>query len=103
MENYENHRKEINQEIAIDFAGTFQNAPTAKQYLLVSIDHLTGWQESKFLRKPVTEKVLEFLKNYIARHGFPQNVRTDPATIFRSKRFKTFCANRQNQAYRTPH
>ena len=27
---------EINQEIAIDFAGPFQNAPKAKQYLLAS-------------------------------------------------------------------
>ena len=88
---------EINQEIAIDFAGPFQNAPKAKQYLLVSIDHLTGWPEAKFLRKPITEKVIEFLKNNIARHGIPQNIRTDPATIFRSKRFKAFCAKRQTR------
>ena len=85
---------EINQEIAIDFAGPFKNAPAAKQYLLVSVDHLSGWPEAKFLRKPTTEKVIEFLKKYIARHGIPKNIRTDPATIFCSKRFKTFCANR---------
>ena len=85
---------EINQEIAIDFAGPFKNAPAAKQYLLVSVDHLSGWPEAKFLRKPTTEKVIEFLKKYIARHGIPKSIRTDPATIFCSKRFKTFCANR---------
>ena len=84
---------EINQEIAIDFAGPFKNAPAAKQYLLVSVDHLSGWPEAKFLRKPTTEKVIEFLKKYIARHGIPKSIRTDPATIFCSKRFKTFCAN----------
>ena len=101
MENYQNHRKSI-QEIAIDFAGQFQNAPKAKQYLLVSIDHLTGWSEAKFLRKPTTEKVIEILKNYKARHGIPQNFRTDPATIFRSKRFKAFCANRQIRHFECP-
>ena len=31
---------ELNQEIAIDFAGPFKNAFSAKQYLLVSVDHV---------------------------------------------------------------
>ena len=85
---------ELNQEIAIDFAGPFKNAFSAKQYLLVSVDHMSGWPEAKFLRKPTTEKVIEFLRKYIARHGIAKSIRADPATIFRSKRFKTFCANR---------
>ena len=33
--------KENNQEIAIDFAGPFQNAINAKKYLLVSVDHFS--------------------------------------------------------------
>ena len=86
--------KESNQEIAIDFAGPFQNAINAKKNLLVSIDHFYGWPEAKFLRKPTTDNVIEFLKNYISRHGLPQVIRTDPATKFRSKRFKEFCKNR---------
>ena len=51
--------KEINQEIAIDFSGLFRNAIGAKKYLLVSIDHYTGWPEAKFLRKPNTETVIQ--------------------------------------------
>ena len=47
---------EINQKIAIDFAGPFQNAIGARKYSLVSIDHYTGWPEATFLRKPNTEK-----------------------------------------------
>ena len=86
--------KECNQEIAIDFAGPFQNAINAKKYHLVSVDHFSGWPEAKFLSKPTTEKVIEFLKNYITRHGIPQTIRTDPATIFRSRRFKEFCQKR---------
>ena len=44
--------RESNQEIAIDFAGPFQNAINAKNNLLVSIDHFSGWPEAIFLRKP---------------------------------------------------
>ena len=32
-------------------------------YLLVSIDHFSGWPEAEFLSKPTTENMLEFLKN----------------------------------------
>ena len=83
--------KEVNQEVTIDFAGPFQNAIRARKYLLVSIDHYTGWPEAKFLRKPKTKKVIEFLQKYITRHGIPKTIRTDPATIFRSNKSKEFC------------
>ena len=49
----------INQ-IAIDFAGPFQNAISARKYLLVSIDHHSGWPDAKFFRKPTAEKIIEF-------------------------------------------
>ena len=81
---------EKNKEIAIDFAGPFQNAINARKCLLVSIDHFTGWPEAKFLRKPNTEKVIEFVQKYITRHGIPKTIKTDPATIFRSEKFREF-------------
>ena len=93
---------EVNQEIAIDFAGPFQNARKVKKYLLVSIDHFTGWPEAELLPKPTTEKVLDFLKSYIAKHGIPKTIRTDPATTFRSKRFKEFCSKRIIQHIKCP-
>ena len=31
--------KKMNEEIALDFAGPFQNAKQGKKYMLVSIDH----------------------------------------------------------------
>ena len=52
--------KEIKQELAIDFAGPFQNAKGARKNILVSIDLYSGWPETKFLRKPNTEKVIVF-------------------------------------------
>ena len=82
-----------NDEIAIGFAGPFEIAPDTKKYLLVSIDHKTNWPDGKFLRKPTTDKVIEFLNTYVAVFGIPKRIRTDPATIFRSKKFKQFCAD----------
>ena len=93
---------ESNKENALDFAGLFQNAINAHKWLLVSVDHYSCWSEAKFLRKPNTEKVLEFLRNYIARHGIPQVLRTDSATFFRSKQFKQFCQKRLIQNIECP-
>ena len=67
------------------------------------MDHCSGcWPEAKFLRKPNTKNILEFLRNYISRHGIPQVIRTDLATFFRSKRFKEFCQKRLIQHIECP-
>ena len=82
---------EQNEEIALDFAGLFQNAKKGKKYLLVSIDHYSRWPEAKFLHRPTTKKVFEFLKQYIAQYGVPRKIRTDPGTIFVSEDSVQFC------------
>ena len=83
--------KEQNEEIALEFAGPFQNAREGKKYLLVSIDHFSGWPDAKFLRCPTTKKVIEFLKQFIAFYGVPKKIRTDPGTVFTSEQFARFC------------
>ena len=85
---------EKNQEVAIDFAGPFKNINKDNKNLIVSNDHFIGWPEAKVIRKPDTDEVIAFLKEYIARHRIPQTIRTDPATIFKSNRFKEFCDKR---------
>ena len=82
---------ESNEEVALDFAGPFQNARKGKKYLLVSIDHFSGWPDAKFLHRPTTKKVIEFLKQYCAQYGVPKKIRTDPGTVFISEQFKQFC------------
>ena len=82
---------EQNEEIALDFAGPFQNAKKGKKYLLVSIDHDSCWPEAKFLHRPTTKNVLEFLKYYIAQYGVPRKIRTDPSPVFVSEAFVQFC------------
>ena len=59
-----------NEEIALDFAGPFQNAKKGKKYMLVSIDHFSNWPDARFLHRPTTKKVIEFLKQYIAQYEY---------------------------------
>ena len=40
---------EPNKEIALQFAGPFQNGNTKKRYLLVSVDNKSGWPDAMFL------------------------------------------------------
>ena len=88
---YITEANEQNQEVALDFAGPFQNAKKGKNYLLVSIDHFSGWPDAKFLHRPTTKKVIVFLKQYIAQYGVPKKIRTDPGTVFVSETFAQFC------------
>ena len=83
--------KEQNEEIALDFAGPFQNANKWKKYLLLSIDHFSGWPDAKILHSPTTKKVIEFLKQSYAQYGVPKKIRTDPGTVFVSEAFTQFC------------
>ena len=83
--------KELNEAVALGFAGPFQNAKKGKNYLLVSIDHFLGWPDAKFSHRPTTKKVIEFLKQYCAQYGVPKKIRTDPVTVFVSELFTQFC------------
>ena len=80
-----------NEEISLDFAGPFHNANIKKKYLLVSVDNYSAWPDALFLPNPTTDKVIEFLLEYIAKNGIPKRIRTDPGTAFKSEKFKAFC------------
>ena len=41
--------KEQNDEVALDFARPFQKPRKGNKYLLVSVDHFSGWPDAKFL------------------------------------------------------
>ena len=83
--------KEINEEVAIDFAEPFKIARSSKNYLIVLIDSKTDWPDAKFMRAPTSNKVIDFLERYIADNGNPRKIRTDPATAFTSNKVKQFC------------
>ena len=82
--------KEQNEEKTLAFSGPFQNAREGNKYLLVSIDHFSGWSDAKFSRCPTTKKI-EFSKQYIAQFGIPKEIRTHPGTVFVGEEFARFC------------
>ena len=57
----------------------------------MSVDNHSGWPDALFLPNPTTEKVIEFLSEYIAANGIPKRIRTDPGTVFKSEKFKQIC------------
>ena len=58
---------EPNEEISLDFAGPFQNGISKKKYLLVSVDNHSGRPDAMFLPNPNTDKMIEFLLEYISK------------------------------------
>ena len=81
----------VNDEVALDFAGPYAVSNKARKYILVSVDHKTGWPDAMFLREPNADKVIEFVTNYIALFGVPKAIRTDHGTVFTDKKFKSLC------------
>ena len=62
-----------------------------KKYLLVSVDNYAGWPDAFFLTNLTTDKVVEFLTEYVAKNGISKRIRTDPGSVFFSEKFETFC------------
>ena len=62
-----------------------------KKYLLVSEDNHSGWPYALFLPNPTTDKVIEFLVEYLAKNGKPKRIRTYRGTVFKSEKFRSFC------------
>ena len=50
----------VNDEIALDFAGPYKIARSSKKYILVSIDQKSGWPEAMFLKVLPPTKSLNF-------------------------------------------
>ena len=57
-----------NDEVALDFAGPFQNAEYGKKYLLEGVDSFSASPDAQFLHKPTTKKVIELLIYSTVRH-----------------------------------
>ena len=64
---------EQNEEIALDFAGCFQNAKKRRKFILVSIDHYSGWPEAKFLHRRQQKSGRIFKTLYCTIRGTAKN------------------------------
>ena len=59
--------------------------------MLVLVDNHSGWPDTMFLPNPSTDKVIQFLNEYISKNVIPKRIRTDPGTAFKSEKIKQFC------------
>lgn len=75
------------QRIHIDYAGPYQG-----HYFLVIIDAKSKWAEIEpSLSAPTSASTIDILQDVFSRHGFPDVMVSDNATIFTSEEFQNFC------------
>lgn len=79
------------QRIHIDYAGPYQE----KYYFLIVVDALSKWAEVATIRQaPSSESTIEILTDIFSRHGYPELIVSDNASIFKSEEFSTYCEDR---------
>ena len=71
---------------ALDFVGPITLASKGKSYILVYMDYVTKWIESKALPRAMEQAMVDFLYEDIFTHfGVPREIMTDQGTQFTSK------------------
>jgi transposase InsO family protein len=76
--------------IGVDLVGPlFESALNGNRYLMVCIDHYSGWIEAYPLKTKANEAIWKRLANdYVPRHGAPKIMITDQGSEFRSPEFE---------------
>lgn len=78
------------QRLHIDYAGPFQG-----NFYLVVMDAKSKWAEVGITPSaPSSSITIEMLLDLFARHGYPDVIVSDNASIFTSDEFQTFCSSR---------
>ena len=63
---------------SMDFIGLIDPFSKQKKYIIVCIDYLTKWAETKVIKAKTEEKVAEFLReNVFYKFGYPKELVTD--------------------------
>jgi len=75
------------QRVHIDYAGVFQG-----HHFFILVDAKSKWPEVVSQTKaPTSISTISILKGIFSRHGFPEVLVSDNASIFKSDEFSTFC------------
>nr|GEZ19417.1 reverse transcriptase domain-containing protein [Tanacetum cinerariifolium] len=77
---------EIFNVLGIDFMGPFSSS-RGNKYILVAVDYLSKWVETKALPTNDTRVVCKFLKSLFARFGAPRTIISDCGTYFCNDQF----------------
>jgi hypothetical protein len=79
----------MGEQVHLDFAGPFSETPRGNKYLLLMVDHFTGWVEAKPTRSNSAEDTAwAFYTEWISRYGVPESVITDRGANFTSQVMK---------------
>ena len=72
--------------LGIDYMGPFQTSRKRNKYLLVAVDHLTKWVETRPVRAATSANACHFLfEQIVLRHGAPSKILTDRGLHFVNK------------------
>ena len=79
---------------SIDFAGPLPKTKNGNQYVLIAVEHLTGWPMACPTRDSTSSAVIEFLQNHLI-HAFgpPSSIISDNATCFAADATREFLAH----------
>ena len=78
---------------SIDFAGPFPASKDGSRFVLVAVEHLTGWPLARATSRSTSDVVLDFIKTEIIHpFGPPRSIISDNATAFTSSAVEQFMA-----------
>lgn len=90
------------QRIGIDVSGPFATVPTNQRFMIVVVDHFSGFPEVKLANDHNVGTTIKFLEELFARYGNPDVIVSDNGPEYRSSAFKDFLAERDITHHRTP-
>lgn len=73
----------------MDFVGPINPPSKQKSYIIVCIDYLMKWEETKVIKIGTKENIAEFLReNIFYKFGYPRELVTDQRSLFTSNLIK---------------
>ena len=88
--------------VSIDIAGPFYTAPKNQNFLVVMLDHFSGYPEVLATQQVTSRTIIKWLHEQFSRFGNPDRLLSDNGPQFVSEEFEEFLRNRDIQHLRTP-
>ena len=80
--------KEPNESVQLDFWSPINYLNESQKYVLVAVDRFSRWPSAMVCGNNRPDKIMKFLKSYIANHGLPRKIHVDQGTSFMSNEVK---------------
>jgi transposase InsO family protein len=80
---------------SLDFAGPFPRTTLGNAWILVAVEHLSGWPVAQACQAATSEEVMSFVQQQIIEsYGVPATILSDNAQCFHAKALRDFAAMR---------